>query len=511
MFNYLRKSLSGEKEEAGEAVAAASDSACPDVKNPKRNRSGDVGSPDSQSAKQKRKRYSRSRKTASTPAKKESQEEKEDGEVSSSDEDMDQSHTSSGSTDHSRSPVQTTTKFTEPLSMSPPEGTPEWGVKLFELIQAEFRVFTSTVSHTENMATQNSTDLRRLETKLANVECQNKNLIDENVLLKEKLLDLEYRQKWNNLIFSGLQDCDGESDVQCINKLRSVLRSIPNLDVNFHIDKCYRIDGPFKSTKTRRVVCVFNWYLDVQLIIRNKKNLPRSIYVSEDLPEEWIDCHKILKPIFNAAKRKEDLKNRTFLSRDKLTIDEEVFTVSPIYNLDQANKYLDVAASCERHDRDREQILFLGSLSPYSNLHPCSFMIDNVHYNCAEQYNQSEKAALFDDNITQSKVMKETNPYKIKKLGSHVRKFSEDKWRKVNKKIVHRAVAAKFEQNRTLRDLLLQSGNKKIIESSRDPYWGSGVHLHDRNALDSRMWVNKEGGAMKDILHRVRRSLHNQS
>ena len=104
--------------------------------------------------------------------------------------------------------------------------------------------------------------------------------------------------------------------------------------------------------------------------------------------------------------------------------------------------------------------------------------------------------------------MNETNPVQNKEAGSHVRKFAEDKWKKVNKRIVHRAVSAQFEQSRTLRNILLQTGNKGIIESSHDPYWGSGVHLHDKNALDPRAWVNKDRGTMKDILQRVCHSLH---
>ena len=56
----------------------------------------------------------------------------------------------------------------------------------------------------------------------------------------------------------------------------------------------------------------FNWYHDVQVILRNRKLLPRGIYVNEDLPEDWVDRCRVLKPIFNAAKKKDSLKYGTF-------------------------------------------------------------------------------------------------------------------------------------------------------------------------------------------------------
>ena len=49
-----------------------------------------------------------------------------------------------------------------------------------------------------------------------------------------------------------------------------------------------------------------------------------------------------------------------------------------------------------------------------------------------EQYIQSEKAKLFDDDISQAKIMGEVNPYKMKKLGAKVKKFNMDKWRRVS-------------------------------------------------------------------------------
>ena len=123
--------------------------------------------------------------------------------------------------------------------MLPPE-TPEWGAKLLEIIQVEFWVVAQSITQVEDDARRNSKDIKQFEKKLTKMEKQNKSLTEENVQLKEKLLELEYRQKRNNLIFEGVVDSQGETDLDCIRKVRFVLKDIPGLDVNgFRIDRCY--------------------------------------------------------------------------------------------------------------------------------------------------------------------------------------------------------------------------------------------------------------------------------
>ena len=123
-----------------------------------------------------------------------------------------------------------------------------------------------------------------------------------------------------------------------------------------------------------------------------------------------------------------------------------------------------------------------------------------------EQMLQAQKAAFLEDDLTHSRVMKESNPYKIKKLGSRVRKFDLVKWRCVAKQVAYTAVNAKFEQNSTLLGVLLNTGNAKLGESSTDDYWGTGLHLYHCNAMDRRFWLN-QGGMISEIYDRIRTEL----
>ena len=74
------------------------------------------------------------------------------------------------------------------------------------------------------------------------------------------------------------------------------------------------------------------------------------------------------------------------------------------------------------------------------------------------------------------------------------------------KQVVHATVRAKFGQNQTLGDLLKNTGNAKIAETSPDDFWGTGLHLYDRNAMDVRFWSNQRG-LMSDVYERVRSEL----
>ena len=351
----------------------------------------------------------------------------------------------------------------------------------------------------------NARSIKTVEKKLAKVEEHNKNLQSENMQLKEKLLDVEYRQRRNNLIFEGVADMPKESDLDCIAKVRSVLRSIPGIKVDeFRIDRCYRLDGAYKpnSKGSCRILCAFNWYYDVQCILHNRKCLPKGVYVSEDLPEEWVDRCKVLKPIYNAVRCNDVLKMKTHLNKDKLVIDGKFFTASgPNCNLHEVNAFLDTSATCQKSDENT--VLFLGSLSPLSSMYSTQFTMDNVTYNSTEQFIQSQKAALFDDDLSHAMIMKEENPYKMKKLGSKVKHFSLEMWRHHDKSLALKAVRAKFNQNSILKNILLSTGDKTLAESSMDYYWGSGIHLHDKDALDKSRWKSSNGGVMSEILAQV--------
>ena len=228
--------------------------------------------------------------------------------------------------------------------------------------------------------------------------------------------------------------------------------------------------------------------------------------MNEDLPEEWVDRKKVLRPLFKAAKRSDVLKDKMYLSKDKLVIDGTTITVAPTANIMDATRHLDIPSTCQKTDPSGDKTIFLGCHSVFSNLHYSPFTIDNIIYNCVEQRLQCMKVVLFDDDKTHAKIMRESNPYKIMKLGSKIKGFNTKKWDSVKKSIAYSAIFTKFSQNLPLRNLLLSTGESIIAERSIDPFWGTGLHLHHKNALDKCYWTT-EGGAMCEIYAKLKHEL----
>ena len=200
MFSILRKSLSGESQASQPSTDELESNQASGIdsssnggsdsrslgKQLKRNRSGDlsqnVSSASEQAPVQKKKRLSHSKNTTA-------------------------------------SALQSLEKEEEVNLGSLPPETPQWGMRLLEIIPTEFSSVNTSISMVEEENKGHSTQIAAIETRLNAVKECNKVLENENNELKEKLLELEYHQRRSNLIFEGILDGSNESDLQCIEKL----------------------------------------------------------------------------------------------------------------------------------------------------------------------------------------------------------------------------------------------------------------------------------------------------
>lgn len=128
--------------------------------------------------------------------------------------------------------------------------------------------------------------------------------------------------------------------------------------------------------------------------------------------------------------------------------------------------------------REREQY------GAFSNFHPCKFIWRDVEFNCSEQAFMWAKAKFFQDEETAEKIMQETDPRKIKKLGRLVKNFDEKSWDYVKYRVMLNINYEKYSQNKDLRDLLISTGNARIEEDSPFDYiWGTGKNGSGKNLL----------------------------
>lgn len=124
-----------------------------------------------------------------------------------------------------------------------------------------------------------------------------------------------------------------------------------------------------------------------------------------------------------------------------------------------------------------------------SQWYMCSFMVDDVWYNCAEQYMMAEKARIFGDETAWNQIMESHDPMTIKKLGRKVRDFNADVWEKNCREIVRKGNFAKFSQNPKLKEYLLDTGDKILVEASpKDTIWGIGLSEDSPQACNPHLW-----------------------
>ena len=130
------------------------------------------------------------------------------------------------------------------------------------------------------------------------------------------------------------------------------------------------------------------------------------------------------------------------------------------------------------------------------------FEIDGINYRSAEQFMMAEKARIFNDNKTRDLILSSTHPKQAKDLGRKVMGFDEEIWRNERYNIVKRGNFAKFSQDERLKEFLLQTGNRVLVEASPvDKIWGIGMAVDDKNVENPHMWrgLNLLGFALMDV------------
>jgi ribA/ribD-fused uncharacterized protein len=148
------------------------------------------------------------------------------------------------------------------------------------------------------------------------------------------------------------------------------------------------------------------------------------------------------------------------------------------------------SSGIKKHIKNHGYIIFSKEDDILSQLYPCSFKDDEgIVYNSSEQYMMAQKAKLFYDKSSYKKILKETNLLKIKKLGKKVNFVTQETWDEHKEQIVYYGNLLKFSQNNELKNALLATKNKMIIESNpNDLVWSCGLSNSDDKILEPSCW-----------------------
>ena len=115
-------------------------------------------------------------------------------------------------------------------------------------------------------------------------------------------------------------------------------------------------------------------------------------------------------------------------------------------------------------------------------------MLNGKMYANSEQTIQVAKAVMFDDDKCEQLIMQTSNPSKAKAIGNSIRRFNQQRWERDCKSLVRSICLAKFQQNEKCKEFLLGTGNKVIVEATKDRFRGCRKRVNDYDLLESQQW-----------------------
>ena len=139
---------------------------------------------------------------------------------------------------------------------------------------------------------------------------------------------------------------------------------------------------------------------------------------------------------------------------------------------------------------------------------PAPFVVDGVEYPGAEHWMMAGKARLFRDDDAVPAILAARTPAEAKNLGRLVRGFDDARWTAARFELVVAGNVAKFGQDPALREYLLGTANRVLVEASpMDRIWGIGLGATHEHAVDPSRWrgLNLLGFSLMEARERLLR------
>ena len=252
-------------------------------------------------------------------------------------------------------------------------------------------------------------------------------------------------------------------------------------------------------TKADPSSVTFVYNEDCEHLLSNKTYLPKGVFADRQYCEETENNRRILRPVIRKARRS-TYKGRCRMEKDQVVIDGRWYGLNNLHQLPS-----DLSTFKCTSEESEDCVGFFGELNELSNFHPCKFKINGTTFSSSEQWIQHCKAKYFKDNITMAQILASENALESKVLARDIVGYDERKWKEVAYNECYSGIFEKFNQNENLRRVLVNTGNKTLVESSYDRIWGTGIPLSDPACLDRTKWYNP--GIMSKLLMDIRQEL----
>ncbi len=129
------------------------------------------------------------------------------------------------------------------------------------------------------------------------------------------------------------------------------------------------------------------------------------------------------------------------------------------------------------------------------------FKVNGVCYKTAEHWMMAKKAALFDPSMIEQ-IVNTSSAAEAKKLGRMVKNFDDKTWLENRYDIVREGNFHKFSQHKDLKEFLISTNNRILVEASPvDRIWGVGLQQDNPKILNPKNWkgLNLLGFALMEV------------
>jgi ribA/ribD-fused uncharacterized protein len=125
----------------------------------------------------------------------------------------------------------------------------------------------------------------------------------------------------------------------------------------------------------------------------------------------------------------------------------------------------------------------------FSQWYESVFEYEGNRFMTAEHFMMYQKAQLFGDSIAAQRLLSAGNPGQAKAIGREVQGFNEETWLAHRFEIVVSTNIAKFGANSDIREFLLNTGNRVLVEASPvDKIWGIGLAEDNPACQNPNLW-----------------------
>ena len=317
----------------------------------------------------------------------------------------------------------------------------------------------------------------------------------------DKVDKIESMVKKRNLVFEGIPEVEGKKED--VEKTISALFDQLAITEEVNFEACYRI-GPYSKSKPRPVLVSFERQSQRDMVYYKRMDLKRTqdfqfVWVNEDLGPASKRKKNVIRLITKQA-QEQGIDCRT--GKYAVHINKVKYDDSNLEDLPPALH----PANMKQVQIGENTIAYQSELAPFSNFFPCVIKFGKHRFMCAEQVLQFMKAKTLAKPLAATKIYLSRDPRDMKQKGAEL--GTSDDWEGRQLDVMYECIKAKFEQNPDLKALLLETGDKELVEATPDRLWGCGATLSS-NALRKRDWPgqNKHGKILMVVREELRRAM----